>query len=374
MGGAAVGDAAIAELICEACFAQLAMLYIARCGVTNGSQMTCAAIAEMLPTLSQLKEIDMSHNKISLEGMRVLAEARPASALERIVVTVGPRDTRLCVHDAGVTEVDVRVQELGEEEVDDVIHSLRTCLNMLSACLAGNNIGDEKTCAAIAEMRPTLSQLKEIDMSRNKISLEGVRLLAENHFTLITNTITVKGRYSYVRVGNALTQPPVQRPTLRSIDLLLSGAAAPTHTICWKTADVFVGVVPAAAAGGVAGSMGGFYYGWRSEPAVHMWESNGNHYQGSSPSDWEGGGGYKQGDVAGLLLDFDHGTLTAYKNGGRLGVMVPNAEVKELGAGPFCWALDLGAKGDAVRIARGAPSMTAAEEAAVAAAHADNPK
>ena len=34
-------------------------------------------------------------------------------------------------------------------------------------------------------------------------------------------------------VGNALTQPPVQRPTLRSIDLFLSGAAAPTHTICW---------------------------------------------------------------------------------------------------------------------------------------------
>ena len=33
-------------------------------------------------------------------------------------------------------------------------------------------------------------------------------------------------------VGNALTQPPVQRPTLRSIDLFLSGAAAPTHTIC----------------------------------------------------------------------------------------------------------------------------------------------
>ena len=35
--------------------------------------------------------------------------------------------------------------------------------------------------------------------------------------------------------------------------------------------------------------------------------------------------------------------------------MVPNAEVKELGAGPFCWALDVYVKGEAVRMARGAP-------------------
>ena len=59
--------------------------------------------------------------------------------------------------------------------------------------------------------------------------------------------------------------------------------------------------------------------------------------------------------MLGLLLDLDAGTLTAYKNGGRLGIMVPNAEVKELGAGPFCWALDVYVKGEAVRMARGAP-------------------
>ena len=63
--------------------------------------------------------------------------------------------------------------------------------------------------------------------------------------------------------------------------------------------------------------------------------------------------------MVGLLLDINRGTLTAYKNGERLGVTVPNAKVKELGAGPFCWALDLDYmyKGDAVRIARGAPPL-----------------
>ena len=56
--------------------------------------------------------------------------------------------------------------------------------------------------------------------------------------------------------------------------------------------------------------------------------------------------------MLGLLLDIDAGTLTAYKNGSVLGVMVPNAEVKELGAGPFCWGLDLHGTGSAVRITR----------------------
>ena len=58
---------------------------------------------------------------------------------------------------------------------------------------------------------------------------------------------------------------------------------------------------------------------------------------------------YTTGDVLGLLLDIDAGTLTAYKNGGRLGLMAPNARVKELGVRPFCWALDLRGRGEVGR-------------------------
>ena len=120
-----------------------------------------------------------------------------------------------------------------------------------------------------------------------------------------------------------------------------------------KLGDTFVGVVPAADAGRVAGLAGG----WHQEPAVHMWNSCGgfHHHQGGNYSNWEGQAGYEQGDVVGLLLDLDAGTLTAYKNGSALGAMVPNAKVKELGAGPFCWALDLRGEGDAVRLARRPP-------------------
>ena len=126
----------------------------------------------------------------------------------------------------------------------------------------------------------------------------------------------------------------------------------------------YVGVVPEESGGKVAGLTGG----WCREPVEHMWEAaDGEHRQGGGYSEYgKGKAGYKQGDVVGLLLDLDAGFLTAYQDGGRLGVMAPNAEVKELGPGPFCWALDLMMDGVAVRIARGVPPTTAAEEATLA--------
>ena len=53
--------------------------------------------------------------------------------------------------------------------------------------------------------------------------------------------------------------------------------------------------------------------------------------------------------TVGLLLDVEGGSLTAFKNGARLGVVVPNERVASLGPGPFHWAVDM-RKGDSVRI------------------------
>ena len=110
---------------------------------------------------------------------------------------------------------------------------------------------------------------------------------------------------------------------------------------------IFIGVVPADAAGRAPQEMKG---GWRSHPAAHMWSTYGYHYQGDSGSDWPGMAGYGRGDTVGLLLDVEGGSLTAFKNGARLGVMVPNESVPSLGPGPFHWAVDLYLKGDSVRI------------------------
>jgi hypothetical protein len=51
--------------------------------------------------------------------------------------------------------------------------------------------------------------------------------------------------------------------------------------------------------------------------------------------EWEGQQPFKQGDVVGLLLDCDAGTLTVKKNGARLGVARTGL------TGEFCWAATL---------------------------------
>ena len=62
--------------------------------------------------------------------------------------------------------------------------------------------------------------------------------------------------------------------------------------------------------------------------------------------DWEGiDNAGKEGDQIGLLLDLDKGSLTVYKNGGRLGVMVPSGLT-----GEYCWAVSLYDWGSSARI------------------------
>ena len=111
---------------------------------------------------------------------------------------------------------------------------------------------------------------------------------------------------------------------------------------------IAVGVVPADAAGRAPQEMD---EPWLSHPAAHMWDSSdGAHGQGGSGSGWPGMAGYGRGDTVGLLLDVEGGSLTAFKNGARLGVVVPNERVPSLGPGPFHWAVDLYGKGSSVRI------------------------
>jgi hypothetical protein len=70
-----------------------------------------------------------------------------------------------------------------------------------------------------------------------------------------------------------------------------------------------------------------------------------------APYEWEGMQGAKEeGDRVGLLLDLDQGTMTAYKNDKRLGVMATGL------SGEYCWAVSLykpggpGRPGDGARI------------------------
>jgi hypothetical protein len=67
------------------------------------------------------------------------------------------------------------------------------------------------------------------------------------------------------------------------------------------------------------------------------------------PDAWEGQEGFDQGDVVGLLLDCDAGTLTVKKNGRRLGVAATGL------AGEFCWVASMRHGTGMLRIAAADP-------------------
>ena len=60
---------------------------------------------------------------------------------------------------------------------------------------------------------------------------------------------------------------------------------------------------------------------------------------------WEGMQGARRGDRIGMLLDLDQGSMTVWKNGEQLGVMVAEGL-----SGPLCWAVSLVGQGCSARI------------------------
>lgn len=71
-----------------------------------------------------------------------------------------------------------------------------------------------------------------------------------------------------------------------------------------------------------------------------------NYDQTKQSVGWAGMTDFEQGDVLGLLLACNEGTLTIFKNGTRLGVAVARGLRVEQG---LCWAVALGTVGDRVR-------------------------
>ena len=69
------------------------------------------------------------------------------------------------------------------------------------------------------------------------------------------------------------------------------------------------------------------------------WDNDGNitHNNTTNKSYWAGRHCYTQDDTLGLLLDCAAGTLTAYKNGARLGKVVQSGL-----EGQLCWAASVG--------------------------------
>jgi hypothetical protein len=82
--------------------------------------------------------------------------------------------------------------------------------------------------------------------------------------------------------------------------------------------------------------------GWDVEGGEAAWSVDGHCFYGTwsgnrwpGHTNWEGRqGAREQGDLIGMLLDLDQGSMSIWKNGERLGVMQAEGLT-----GPLCWAI-----------------------------------
>jgi hypothetical protein len=75
---------------------------------------------------------------------------------------------------------------------------------------------------------------------------------------------------------------------------------------------------------------------WLTDTFVGWGDGGGCIYTEGDERHWDGQAGFEKGDVAGLLLDCDVGTLAVRKNGARLGVAHTGL------TGEWCWAAAMG--------------------------------
>ena len=89
---------------------------------------------------------------------------------------------------------------------------------------------------------------------------------------------------------------------------------------------------------------------------------------GSYGSSFEGSQSADEGDRIGMLLDLDQGSMTVYKDGDRLGVMVAEGL-----SGEYCWGVVLGDQQESLSIGAGAAVPPSPTEEELAAAKAWQP-
>ena len=97
---------------------------------------------------------------------------------------------------------------------------------------------------------------------------------------------------------------------------------------------------------------------WEQAAFWGVFSGDGDLGHGGRYAHWDGQQAFGAGDTIGLLLDCDAGTLAVYKNGARLGQAVAPGmkllnckEMAGLQGQELCWAVSVGDKGDAVRVA-----------------------
>ncbi|XP_035665034.1 protein NLRC5-like [Branchiostoma floridae] len=131
---------------------------------------------DFLPPLSNLEEIDLSHNVISDEAVPGLAEGLGSCQnLKKLNLSYNKLSVRgdFLPPLSNLEEIDLSHNAISDGAVPDLAECLASCQNLKKVNLSHNKLSVRR------DFLPPLPNLEEIDLSNNAISVEAVPGLAE---------------------------------------------------------------------------------------------------------------------------------------------------------------------------------------------------
>ncbi|XDV31979.1 hypothetical protein PO909_002892 [Leuciscus waleckii] len=162
-----------------------------RCGITDEG---CAALAFALNSNpSHLRELDLSENNLGDQGMKLFSDAlkNPQCKLETLKLRLCDLSDEGCAaltsalrsNPSHLRELDLSENELGDAGVQFLSDELRNPLCKLEILWLRDCDFTDEGCAALASaLRSDSSQMKELDVTKNKLSDTGTDLLTAIKF------------------------------------------------------------------------------------------------------------------------------------------------------------------------------------------------
>ena len=139
------------------------------------------------PVAATLEDLDLTNNKLGLNGIRALVEMKnKPQSLKRMTVSVGPRNTKLTIFDDAVSKLNLRRQNLEQHDVSVVFVCVPTLPSLVSVDLFKNEIPDngigqlKKDLAAYPKIRSICGFDQEVpfvDWSKQELNAADCELI-----------------------------------------------------------------------------------------------------------------------------------------------------------------------------------------------------
>ncbi|XP_059008734.1 ribonuclease inhibitor isoform X1 [Mustela lutreola] len=188
LGDNKLGDQGIATL-CSSLLhssSQIRVLWLWHCDITTTG---CRDLCRVIRAKQSLKEMNLADNVLGDEGARLLCESvlEPGCQLQALWMKTCSFTTASCAsfgemlaQNKHLMELHLSCNKLGDAGVRELCEGLRQPGTVLRELWIGDcDVGDEG-CASLASLLLVNCSLRELDLSNNCMSEEGIRWLMES--------------------------------------------------------------------------------------------------------------------------------------------------------------------------------------------------